>query len=72
MVEKGKGVFSLFDVSLTSCLPGIQVNRERASPPPPPPPPVFVSENSLIDGGVETTAADLSSASVQERISVES
>lgn len=68
MVEKGKGVFSLFDVSLTSCLPGIQVNRERASPPPP----VFVSENSLIDGGVETTAADLSSASVQERISVES
>lgn len=71
MVEKGKGVFSLFDVSLTSCLPGIQVNRERASPPPPPPP-VFVSENSLIDGGVETTAADLSSASVQERISVES
>lgn len=70
MVEKGKGVFSLFDVSLTSCLPGIQVNRERASPPPPPP--VFVSENSLIDGGVETTAADLSSASVQERISVES
>lgn len=71
MVEKGKGVFSLFDVSLTSCLPGIQVNRERASPPPPPPP-VFVSENILIDGGVETTAADLSSASVQERISVES
>lgn len=74
VVEQRKGVFCLLDIGLTRCLPGIQVSRERASTPPP----VLVSANSLIDGGVETTGADLSSAcrayacTAKERISIES